>query len=283
MPTSTPRPASSPPQPPSPSHLLTTSTSVTFGLNNALQVTNITDGTAPALNSERNVTDSTIRVTPAAILPKGTPVTYTFTYAGTPTTETSPVDGIKLLQIADPISVMLYAGRWFPMTEIFTDRFTSEIHVTLPKGETAVGSGSAGKPTDLPGPDGKVRSEFVFNWDKPGFPGTIVAGQFLAPITIPGVNNVKAYVTEKSKEKGHDLASTVTREFEFMTNLFGTAESGRLDIVELPADAVSAAWAPEVIAIRADRGNAPPPRQHRRPPVVGLHGLARHTQRRLDH
>ena len=225
---------------------------VVFGLNNALQVSSITDSTSATLNSERNVTDSTIRVTPATLLAKGSVNTYTFTYAGVPTTETSPVDGIKLAQIADPISILLYAGRWFPMTGIYTDRFTAEVHVTVPKGERVIGSGADGKPNPLP----NSCTEYVFNWTKPGFPGTIIAGQFLDPITIPGVPNVRAFVTEKYKEKGHDFASTVTREFEFMTSIFGNAESGRLDVVELPADSVSAYWAPEVIAIRPDRASA---------------------------
>ena len=223
---------------------------VIFGLNNALQVTTITDGAA-TLNSERNVTDSSIRVTPAAILTRGTTSTYTFTYAGAPTIETSPVDGIKLVQIADPISILLYAGRWFPMTGLFTDRFTAELHITVPKGERVIGSGEEGKPKPLP----NDREEYTFNWTKPGFPGTIVAGKFLAPISIPGVSNIRAFVTEKSKEKAHDLASTVTREFEFMTNAFGSAGSGHLDIVELPTDTVSAAWAPELICIRPDRAS----------------------------
>jgi predicted negative regulator of RcsB-dependent stress response len=260
---------------------------VVFGLNNALQVTSITDDigtptpaptpaattgpvlrgakrptpatpppadTAPAisLNSERNVSDSTIRVTPTAILTKGTTHTYTFTYAGTPTVETSPVDGIKLVQIADPVSILLYAGRWFPMTGLFTDRFTAQIAVTVPKDERVVGSGIDGKEKLLP----NDRAEYDFNWTKPGFPGTIVAGKFLAPITIPGVSNIRAYVTEKNKEKGHDLASNVTREFEFMTSVFGPAESGRLEVVELPTDSVSAAWGPELVAIRPDRASA---------------------------
>jgi aminopeptidase N len=224
---------------------------VVFGLNNGLQVSKIADITNTALNSERNVTDSTIHVTPAALLSKGSSTTYTFTYAGAPTVETSPVDGIKLVQIADPVSVLLYAGRWFPMTGLFTDRFTAEIHITVPEGERAVGSGVSGE-HKLPGGG----TEFVFNWTKPGFPGTIVAGKFLPPITAPGIPNIRVFVTDKYKEKGQDFAATVAKEFEFMTNLFGGAESGRLEVVELPGDSVSAAWAPEIVAIRPDRGNA---------------------------
>ena len=225
-----------------------------FGLNNALQIATVSNAAHANLTFERNVTDSTVRVTPAALLSKGSIATWTFTYAGVPTVETSPVDGIKFAQISDPVSVLLYPGRWFPiaMPGLFTDRFTAEIHVTVPKGETVVGSGT-GKKNQHDLPDG--RTQFDFNWEKPGFPGTIIAGKFLPPITLPGVPNIRAFVTEANKEKGHDLAFNVTRAFEFMTDKFGPAESGRLEIVELPDDSVSASWAPEIVAIKPSHGN----------------------------
>ena len=55
-----------------------------FGLNNGLQLTSVSDGTSSgsSLVYERNVTDSTVRVTPSAILSKGSNATWTFTYAG---------------------------------------------------------------------------------------------------------------------------------------------------------------------------------------------------------
>jgi hypothetical protein len=226
-----------------------------FGLNNALQIATVSDGANAHLPFERNVTDSTVRVTLAAILSKGSSARWTFSYAGVPTVETSPVDGIKFAQVSDPVSVLLYPGRWFPiaMPGLFTDRFTAEIHVTVPKGETVVGSG-AGKKNEHDLPDG--RAQFDFNWEKPGFPGTIIAGKFLPPITLPGIPNIRAFVTETNKEKAHDLAFNVAREFEFMTDKFGPAESGRLEIVELPDDSVSASWAPEMVAIKPSHGNA---------------------------
>ena len=228
-------------------------TSVVFGLNNALQITRLTDGSKATLVPERNAADSTVRVTPAAPLTKGSTVTWSFAYVGAPTTETSPVDGIKFAQVADPVSTLLYPGRWFPlsMPGLFTDRFTAEIHVTVPEGERVVGSGIAGQH-----PAGKGKTEFIFNWKKSGFPGTIVAGRFLAPVTAPGIPNIRVFTTEANEEKAQEFAVTVAREFEFMTNEFGTAESGRLDVVELASDSVSAAWAPEIVAIRPDRGNA---------------------------
>jgi hypothetical protein len=177
---------------------------VIFGLNNGLQVTSVLDPNKASLVSERNVTDSTIRVTPAAILPKGSTSTWTFTYAGAPTVDTSPVDGIRFAQIADPVSILLYPGRWFPiaMPGLFTDRFTAQMHITVPAGDTVVGSGVTGKKAHP-----NNRTEFDFNWTKPGFPGTIVAGKFVPPITAPGIPNIRVYVTDP-KAKGKDFAAT---------------------------------------------------------------------------
>ena len=223
---------------------------VSFGLNNGLQVTRLTDTTNANLPFERNTTDSTVRITPATAVAKGTAATWTFTYTGAPTAETSPVEGIDFAQVADPVSVLLYPGRWFPMNGIFTDRFTAEIHVTVPTGERVVGSGFTGQ-HKLAGD----RTEYVFNWTKPGFPGTIVAGKFLQPISAPDAPNVHVFVTEANKAKAQDMAATASKEFEFLTSQFGGAESSTINVVELPSTSVSAAWAPEIVAVRPERAS----------------------------
>jgi tetratricopeptide (TPR) repeat protein len=227
-------------------------TNVVFGLNNGLQITALTSADKSTLTPERNATDSTVRVGLAAPMPKGTTATWTFTYAGAPTIDTSPVDGINFVHVADPVSILLYPGRWFPISlpGLYTDRFTAEIHVTLPTGERALGSGVAGQHA-LP----NNRTEFVFNWTKPGFPGTIVAGKFLPPVSASDAPNVHVFLTEANKAKAHDFAETVAKQFEYMTNEFGAAESPLINVVELPSDSVSASWAPEMVAIRPDRGN----------------------------
>jgi hypothetical protein len=226
-------------------------TTASFELNNGLNVTSLTDNTGAALNSERLAANFTVRVTLLAPLAKGSSNTFHFAYSGTLTgSDTSPVDGIKLAAIADPISMLLYAGRWFPLATpgLFTDRFTAEMHIRVPAEYTAVGSGTATKKTL---PDG--RSEFSFVWSKPGFPGTIVAGKFLPAITASGISNIHLYVTEKRKDGAPDFAALAGREFEYMTSVFGQPESGRINIVELPEDAVSAAWAPEMACIAGNR------------------------------
>jgi len=224
-------------------------TTATFELNNGLNITSLTDNANQPLNSERLTPTSTVRITLPTTLAKGSSNTFHFEYSGTLVgSETSPVEGIKLAAVADPISMLLYAGRWFPMTGLFTDRFSAEMHVRVPADYTVVGSGVPGKKTL---PDG--RAEFSFTWSKPGFPGTIVAGKFLPAITDPNLRNIHVYVTEKRKDGALDFARQAGREFEFMTGVFGEPESSRINIVELPEDAVSAAWAPEIAAIAGNR------------------------------
>jgi tetratricopeptide (TPR) repeat protein len=220
----------------------------TFELNNGLQVTKATDPQGKPLQYERLTNNNTVRFTLATPLAKGTTTTYHFEYSGTlKGADTSPVEGIKLASIEDPISILLYPGRWFPMTGLFTNRFTAEMHIRVPGDQRVVGSGSGvAAAKSLPG----NRTEFTFKWAKPGFPGTIIAGKFLDPITA---GNMHVYVTEKRKEAAHDFASQAEREYLYMSGTFGQPESTHMNLVELPDDAVSAAWAPEIAAIAGGR------------------------------
>jgi aminopeptidase N len=221
---------------------------VTFELNNGLNITGLTDNAKHALTSERISPNSTVRVSLPSPLAKNSSNTFHFEYSGTLVgAETSPVEGIKLAAIADPISVLLYPGRWFPMTGLFTDRFTATVKVRVPAEYTAIGSGTATH-SSLPG----NRTEYTFTWAKPGFPGSIVAGKFLPPVN-GGMNNIKVYTLEKDKAGAQDIANLAGREFEFMTSVFGQPESGKINVVELPADIGLAAWAPEMAMLAGNR------------------------------
>ncbi len=226
-------------------------TTATFELNNGLGITRLTDASKKPLQSERLSTNSTVRIALATPMVKGTSTTWTFQYAGALVgSETSPVEGIKLAAIADPVSILLYPGRWFPMVGLWTNRFTAEMHIRVPSDERVIGSGSGVAAVKSVAGN---RSEYTFNWGKPGFPGTIIAGKFLEPISSPGVNNIRVWVTDKHKANAAAFAHDASNQFEFMTTTFGQPESPRMNIVELPDDAVSAAWAPEMAAIAGNR------------------------------
>ena len=231
-----------------------TVSSAIFELHNALKVDSVTDGQNHQLSGERGP-NATISVALPSPMSKGASSTLIFVYEGTLSgSEESPVEGLKLAVIGDPISYFLYAGRWFPMVGYLTDRFTAEIHVTVPSGYRVIGSGITGSPRSASG-----GTEYSFNWTKPSFPGTIIAGKFNDPIAVAGSPNVKVYLTDAHKQSGTEYAQTANKEFDFFGETFGDSASRLLNVVELPDDTVPSYWAPEIAAIAgariADRSN----------------------------
>jgi len=222
-------------------------TAATFELNNGLNISKLTDKTGAALTPDRVTQNSTVRVTLPSSLAKGTSTTFHFEYGGTLTgADTSPVEGIKLAAVADPVTILLYPGRWFPMVGLYTDRFTAEMHIRVPSDYTAVGSGTPTKKA------AGAKTEYTFTWSKPGFPGSIVAGKFLPPVH-GGMNNISVYTTDKHKASAAEFGALTGRQFEYLTSVFGAPESGRINVVEIPDDAVSASWAPEMAMIAGNR------------------------------
>jgi len=116
-----------------------------FELHNALRVTQVTDQAGNVLAPERVSQDSTVRVALPNGMSKGQEATLTFDYEGIVTSaDDSPVPGLKLAYVGDPISYLLYSGRWFPVTNFGIDRFTARVKISVPAGYTVVSSGSLG-------------------------------------------------------------------------------------------------------------------------------------------
>src|SRR3569832_1467136 len=152
---------------------------VSFGFHPALKVNKITDDSGKVLTGERSA-DGTIRVTPITPPDAGQPVHRTYDYEGVITgTEDGPIEGLKLAAIQEPITYLLYPARWFPTAGFMTDRFTAEIHMRVPQGMKVFGSGAQGEPHPVKHAGGKPGEQFDFNWTKPGFPGTFIAGRYI--------------------------------------------------------------------------------------------------------
>jgi aminopeptidase N/predicted negative regulator of RcsB-dependent stress response len=216
-----------------------------FSLHGALNVSQVTDASGAALNGVRGP-NATLVVTPPAPLQKDQTYTWTFHYAGNlENADAGPVPGLQLAYVGAPITYLLYAGEWFPITGYTTDRFTADIKVTAPGKFTVVGSGSTGQPVSAPG--GKT---WEFKWDQPGFPGTIIAGQF-TEITPNDAPNIHIYADAAHKAVANDFGQTALREFAYYTSTFGIPQSTQLNVVQLPDGTVPAYWAPEIAAIAA--------------------------------
>jgi hypothetical protein len=225
---------------------------VSFGFHPALKVTNISDDSGKVLTGERSA-DGTIRVAPATPFVRGQAVHWTFDYAGAITgNEDGPVEGLKLAAIQEPITYLLYPARWFPMTGYMTDRFTAEMHIRVPQGMRVFASGSLGASKPVTLANGKAGDEYNFNWTRPGFPGTVIAGRYVGPVSA-GAGNVKVYLTVSHQTAGEPLAQTAAKEYDFFTEDFGGLETTHLNVVELPDDTLPAVWAPELAAIQGSR------------------------------
>jgi len=223
-----------------------------FGFHPALKVTKISDESGKLLTGERSA-DGTIRVTPAAPFVRGQVMHWTFEYEGMITgNEDGPIEGLKLAAIQEPITYLLYPARWFPMTGYLTNRFTAQMHIRVPQGMRVFSSGSLGASKPVTLASGKPGDQYDFNWTKPGFPGTVIAGRYVDPATA-GPGNVKVYLTVSHQQAGNELAQTAAKEYDFFTGSFGALESSHLNVVELPDDTLPAVWAPELAAILGSR------------------------------
>jgi hypothetical protein len=262
----------------------------TFELHNALRVTQVTDAKGSALPAERVSQDSTVRIPLPSGMSKGQEATLTFDYEGNVTSaDDGPVPGLKLAYVGDPITYLLYSGRWFPVTNYGIDRFTAKLKITAPQEYMVIASGGAAGPAehveeaaknsddgDIPKlqtrekagkkakpatPAKTLKSEpgmktTSFTWDKPSFPGTVVIGKFVdTPVSEAGMT-VHVYFLQDKVGLAQQYGETVAKELGFFITIYGVPISSELKLVELPDDSVPAAWAPEVVGIASRNINA---------------------------
>jgi len=264
-------------------------TYASFELHNALRPTKVVTDDGKELNAERYSQDGTIRIALPEGMSKGQTKTLTIEYEGIlQSVDDSPVPGLKLAYLGDPASYLLYPGRWFPMNGYGIDRFTAEMHITVPEGYTVIGSGperpgvSAKIRTDVEEPAPAAKPEaprlqrrgaaaqkkqaaatkpdiepptisggrtYTFRWTKPSFPGSIFIGKYTDTPVNEGGLNVHVYFLPDRAGMAQQYGETAVKEFSYFTTLYGPALSTRLNIVQMPDDTVPATWAPEIAAV----------------------------------
>jgi tetratricopeptide (TPR) repeat protein len=226
----------------------------TFELHNGLRVSKVLDAAGKPLTAERSTQDSTIRVQLPTTMPKDYSTTLTFDYAGVlDNADDSPVQGLKLASIGDETSYLLYAGRWFPVNAYGINRFTATMNITVPSHMLVIGSGKesqsaspAPKKSTAAAVPGKT---YAFTWDKPSFPGTIVAGMFQEFKSTEAGLDLHVFFKPAHQKMGATYTETAVKEFIYYVTLYGPAPSTTLRVIEIPDDTVPSAWAPEMALI----------------------------------
>jgi len=229
----------------------------TFQLNNALRITKLTDANNKPLTPERNTQDSTVRFALNSGIAKNASTTFNFEYEGTlESADDSPIQGLKLAYVGPDTSYLLYSGLWFPVAGYGVNRFTATINVTVPSHMVVIGSGkepAATAPATVnpkkPATTLANAKTFTFTWDKPSFPGTIIAGTFQEFKSDEAGIDLHVFFKPNHQALGAEYAATAVKAFTYFVTQYGLAPSTRLKIVEIPDDTVPTAWAPEIAAL----------------------------------
>ena len=200
---------------------------LSFELNNALTVSRVVDAKGAQINNTRNQQDSTVRLSFDPPLPKGQPATLKFTYEGHFSgTEDSPVYGIKFASIHPDYAFLLYLARWFPVSGYTTDRFTADLHITVPSGYQVLGSGLD---THQPAGDKVLYS---FHFDHPSFPGSIaVVRDPGAKVSAEGVTTT-LYFRGDEKGMAQQYGEQIGQMMSYFTGEFGLPPFANLTVVE---------------------------------------------------
>ena len=222
--------------------------SVSFDLNNALNISRVLDAQGKQIPASRNQQDSTVRLSFEQPLPKGQPVTITFLYDGRLTgQEDGPVSGIKFAAIHPDFAYLMYPARWFPVSGYTTDRYTADVRVTVPAGYTVLGSG-----IDTRQAAGD-RNVFEFKFEHPSFPGSIavVKGD---PVKVPSEGvTTSLYFRGPEADMAQAYGELTGRVMSYFTGLFGLPPYANLTVVETEEGAPNGYAAPGLIFL-APRG-----------------------------
>jgi aminopeptidase N len=216
--------------------------SLTFELNNALNLDSVTDEAGRQVPASRIAQDMTVRLSLAETLPKGKPATLTFVYGGKLTgAEESPVWGIKFAAIHPEFAYLMYPARWFPVSDYTTDRFTTDLRVTVPSGYKVIATGL--ESADLAA-DGKTAVRFLTV--TPSFPASfaIVKGD---PTTIAsGGINTALYFRER-KDMAGAYGQEIGRAMEFLSGVYGPLPNRNLMVIETEAGTPNGYSAPGIL------------------------------------
>ncbi|HTB20242.1 MAG TPA: hypothetical protein VK708_19095, partial [Bryobacteraceae bacterium] len=215
--------------------------SASFELNGAFNVSRVVDDSGHQIPASRSGQDMAVRVNFPAPLAKGKSTTVTFTYDGRLTgQEESPVDGIKFGAIQNDITYLMYPARWFPVNGYTTDRFTSDLHITVPTGYQVIASGLGSSQ-----PAGG-KTTFTFRYAKPSFPGSIAVVQG-EPVKVNSEGVTTSVYFRQKQSMANAYGEETGKVLSFLTSVYGLAPQANLTLVETEDGTPNGYSAPGII------------------------------------
>src|ERR1700722_17843037 len=200
--------------------------SASFELNNAFTVSRVVDDSGRQIPASRTTQDFSVRLSFPAPLAKGKPTTVTFSYDGRLTgQEESPIYGIKFGAIQNDFAYLMYPARWFPVSGYSIDRFTADLHITVPSGYQVIASG-LGSSQPASG-----KTIFNFQYTKPSFPGSLAVVQG-EPVKVSSEGVSTSVYFRKKQDTANAYGEQTGKVLSFLTSLYGLAPKANLTLVE---------------------------------------------------
>lgn len=214
---------------------------LTFELNNALNVTRVTDGAGRSVPASRSAQDFTLRLSFNEPLVKGTPVSLQFQYDGRLSgAEESPIYGIRFASIQNDFAYLLYPSRWFPVNDYQSDRFSAEMNITVPSGFRVLASGIDKKE------DSAGKTIFRYRFGQESYPGSIgIVRSEPVRVTAQGVTADMFF--RGSAEMARAYGEEIGKVFTFETSLFGIAPTSSFLVMETEDGAPNGYAAPGLL------------------------------------
>jgi tetratricopeptide (TPR) repeat protein len=216
--------------------------SVSFELNNALNLSRVLDESGRQVPASRSSQDFTVRLNFPAPLTKGKATTVTFDYDGRLNgQEESPVYGIKFAAIQNDFAYLMYPARWFPINDYTIDRYSADLHITVPSGYKVIASG-----LESSAPTGAGKVAYSFQYTKPSFPGSIAVVQG-EPVRVTSQGVTTSLYFRQRQSMANAYGEEAGKVMVYLSSLYGLAPQANLAVVETEDGTPNGYSAPGVI------------------------------------
>jgi hypothetical protein len=218
-------------------------TTMSFELHSGLRVDSVKDASGKDCNFRQEGLNLTVNFLNP--VPQGKPAWITVKYGGLlASAEGSPVENLKLAYIGPEGSYLLYAGRWFPVSEYGVGRFAATMQITVPSEEVVIASGKASAPAREPG-----RVTYTYKYEQRSFPGTVLAGRYVVqPATAVGAD-ITLYMKPGHESFAASYGETAAKIMAFYSDKLAPLPNGHLGIVEIEDGTVTGYSAPGLVAL----------------------------------
>jgi aminopeptidase N len=146
----------------------------------------------------------------------------------------------------------MYPARWFPVSGYTTDRFASQMHITVPAGYTALGTGMDTQST------AGDKTTFNFKFTRASFPGSIAVVKDQPVKALAEGVTTTVYFRGPEAAQAQPVGEKIGQMMAHFTGFFGIPPYANLTVIETEADAPKGYAAPGLIFLAPSALNPQP-------------------------